>query len=116
MLRPFCSLLGISAVFLTFLLVEGCSIENTRLAHNLPERGFFLKEQQADTTPLLYAVYVPRSYDPKKPWPCILFLHGAGESGTDGLKQVIQGLGSLSQFNWRIRYILYSIAKEEHTE
>ena len=62
-------------------------------------RGFLLDEQPADGRPLLYATYVPRSYDPAKPWPCILFMHGSGESGTDGLKQVIQGLGSAIQWN-----------------
>lgn len=39
-------------------------------------------------------VYVPRDYMPTKAWPCIVFLHGMGESGDDGLKQVAQGLGS----------------------
>lgn len=37
--------------------------------------------------------YVPRDYTSSKEWPCIVFLHGRGECGTDGLKQVAQGLG-----------------------
>lgn len=41
-----------------------------------------------------YAVYVPPGYDPSKPTPTILFLHGSGESGTDGKKQTQVGLGS----------------------
>ncbi|MBS0191272.1 MAG: dienelactone hydrolase family protein [Planctomycetes bacterium] len=40
-----------------------------------------------------YALYIPPSYDPSKPCPAILFLHGSGESGTDGHKQVAQGIG-----------------------
>lgn len=47
----------------------------------------------------LYAVYVPRGYDPAKPTPTILFLHGSGESGTDGQKQIAVGLGSAIQLN-----------------
>ncbi len=39
-----------------------------------------------------YVVYLPKNA--KSPCPAILFLHGRGESGHDGLKQVIQGVGS----------------------
>jgi predicted peptidase len=44
-----------------------------------------------------YVVYVPR--EGQAPYPTILFLHGMGESGSDGLKQVIQGIGSAIQWN-----------------
>jgi predicted peptidase len=46
-----------------------------------------------------YAVYVPRWYDGSKPVPLILFLHGRGESGTDGQKTIAQGLGTAILFN-----------------
>ncbi len=46
-----------------------------------------------------YAVYVPPNYDPAKPTPTILFLHGSGESGTDGRKQTAVGLGSAIELN-----------------
>jgi predicted peptidase len=39
-----------------------------------------------------YAVYVPRGYDPAKPWPAIVFLNGSGECGTDGQRQTAVGL------------------------
>ena len=32
-----------------------------------------------------YQVYVPADYAAKPAWPAILFLHGAGERGEDGL-------------------------------
>jgi predicted peptidase len=41
-----------------------------------------------------YVLYVPRSYQPSRSWPLILFLHGSGESGTDGTRQLAEGLGS----------------------
>ncbi|HUR81920.1 MAG TPA: prolyl oligopeptidase family serine peptidase [Thermoanaerobaculia bacterium] len=44
--------------------------------------------QGFDTT---YRVFEPR--DAKPPLPAILFLHGAGESGSDGLAQTTVGLG-----------------------
>ena len=40
-----------------------------------------------------YLVYVPQGYDASKPWPLIVFLHGAGERGEDGFKQARVGLG-----------------------
>src|SRR5438034_3110676 len=40
-----------------------------------------------------YQVYVPADYAAKPSWPAILFLHGAGERGTDGLLQTNVGLG-----------------------
>jgi predicted peptidase len=43
---------------------------------------------------LPHVVYVPRDYSPDKAWPCIVFLHGSGESGTDGQKQIAQGIGT----------------------
>jgi len=39
-----------------------------------------------------YAVYVPANYTPNSKWPLILFLHGSGESGNDGVKQTAIGL------------------------
>lgn len=41
-----------------------------------------------------YSVYVPNDYDPARPWPVILFLHGAGEGGRDGLLPTEYQLGS----------------------
>ena len=41
-----------------------------------------------------YTVYVPGDYDPDRRWPAILFLHGAGEGGRDGLLPTEYQLGS----------------------
>ena len=40
-----------------------------------------------------YQVYVPADYPTTATWPLILFLHGAGERGADGLLQTTVGLG-----------------------
>ncbi|PYO93841.1 MAG: phospholipase [Gemmatimonadetes bacterium] len=39
-----------------------------------------------------YQVYVPATYAAQPSWPAILFLHGAGERGSDGLLQTSVGL------------------------
>jgi predicted peptidase len=54
--------------------------------------GFLFKSFKEAGRELEYVVYVPRGYDPSRAWPLILFLHGSGESGTDGSRQLAQGL------------------------
>ena len=39
-----------------------------------------------------YQVYVPSNYDAARAWPGVLFLHGAGERGADGLLQTAVGI------------------------
>ncbi len=42
---------------------------------------------------MAYAIWLPPGYDRARPWPCIVFMNGSGECGTDGRKQTWQGLG-----------------------
>lgn len=42
-----------------------------------------------------YAVYLPRDYSSDRPWPVVLYLHGAGFSGADGRRQTEGGLGAV---------------------
>jgi len=49
--------------------------------------------KDADGKESKYVVFIPKDYDGKKAYPLILFLHGAGETGDDGEKQVKVGLG-----------------------
>lgn len=46
-----------------------------------------------------YSVYVPRAFDPSKNWPVILFLHGAGERGADGLRSTQIGVAAAIRAN-----------------
>lgn len=61
--------------------------------------GFINKTMEVRDEERAYAVYVPRNYDPSKPWPLIVFLHGAGERGDDGLLQTEVGLPSAIRRN-----------------
>ncbi len=49
--------------------------------------------KDADGKESKYVVFVPHDYKGDKAYPLILFLHGAGETGTDGWKQESVGLG-----------------------
>lgn len=56
--------------------------------------GFLDRTITVDGVSHSYQVYVPRNYEATRTWPTILFLHGAGERGKDGLIQTEVGLGS----------------------
>lgn len=58
------------------------------------ETGFINRVAPVDGTLHPYVVYVPRAYDPGKAWPLVVFLHGRGERGRDGLVQTEVGLPS----------------------
>ncbi len=55
--------------------------------------GFINKTMTVKGKPVRYVVYVPYEYDPARAWPMIVFLHGAGERGDDGIIQTEVGIG-----------------------
>jgi len=57
------------------------------------ERGFLRKSCQVDGREHRYTIFIPHEYSPTRRWPTILFLHGIGEAGKDGVKHVGVGLG-----------------------
>jgi predicted peptidase len=63
--------------------------------------GFLYKTLTLDNETYAYCVYVPPDYTPERAWPVVLFLHGSGERGTDGLLQTDVGIGHALRRNWR---------------
>ncbi len=57
------------------------------------ETGFLDRVIGVEGREYRYQVYVPADYATESAWPAILFLHGAGERGDDGLLQTEVGLG-----------------------
>lgn len=64
-----------------------------------PQTGFLFKAVEAGGVKMKYAVYVPRDYSADAKWPVIVFLHGSGESGSDGQKMIAQGIGNSILWN-----------------
>jgi len=58
-----------------------------------PETGFLNRTVAVDGVDYRYQVFVPANWTPDQKWPIVLFLHGAGERGDDGLAQTDVGLG-----------------------
>ena len=57
------------------------------------ESGFLERTVRVGAASHPYKVYVPPGFDRARLWPVVLFLHGAGEAGTDGLRHTEVGLG-----------------------
>ena len=56
------------------------------------QTGFLNRTVEVAGKTYRYQVYVPAEFRSKKTWPVILFLHGSGERGSDGLLQTDVGL------------------------
>ena len=71
------------------------------------ETGFLDREVTLGSVSYRYQVYVPVNYARGKVHPVILFLHGAGEGGEDGLLQTQVGLGpAIRQARERFPFIV----------
>lgn len=65
------------------------------LAAALPAQratGFLDRTVTVGALTMKYQVYVPDTYDRHRPLPVILFMHGSGERGSDGLEQTQFGV------------------------
>jgi predicted peptidase len=63
------------------------------------ETGFLDRSLTLQGTTYKYQVFVPGDWTPGQNWPVILFLHGAGERGDDGLLQTDVGIGTAIRTN-----------------
>ncbi len=80
---PFALLLA-----LLILALAGCQTVNTDPGGKFLKRTVVVQGQSHS-----YQVFVPKRQTAGKPTPVVLFLHGSGERGSDGDKQLLAGLG-----------------------
>ena len=80
------------------------------------ETGFLDRAVTVGDAVYRYQVYVPLEFTPARQWPVILFLHGAGEVGTDGLLPTEVGLGSaLRRYRARFPALVVFPQLREHS-
>lgn len=84
-LRNICVKLG--TLLIVFLTGAFC----TQAKH---ETGFLDRTLSIDGTTYKYQVFIPDDWTPHQKWPMILFLHGSGERGEDGLDETDVGIGT----------------------
>ena len=63
------------------------------------ETGFLDRQVTVQGITYKYQVFVPEEWSPRQKWPIILFLHGAGERGADGLQETDVGIGTAIRSN-----------------
>ena len=79
-------------LFLLTLIVF--SLTATPAEARKTETGFLDRKVSVQGAEYKYQVFVPEDWTKNKKWPVILFLHGAGERGDDGLVQTEVGIGT----------------------
>lgn len=63
------------------------------------DTGFLDREVTVQGVNYKYQVFVPEDWTPHQKWPVILFLHGAGERGEDGIQETDVGIGTAIRTN-----------------
>jgi predicted peptidase len=84
MLTPTVAMLGLCLLGMTFAGSAARAVETGFLDRIVTVHGVRYR----------YQVYVPVDYTPQQTYPVLLFLHGVGERGDDGLLQTQVGLGA----------------------
>ena len=87
--RRSCRTVGVLVALSFFMTLTGAH------AQSPVETGFVKRTFHDATGDHGYVVWVPHNYTPDRQWPVILFLHGAGERGTDGARQAEASLGAM---------------------
>ena len=82
------SLRAVFAFLLVWLIMAVPSQAKSR------DTGFLDRTIDLRGTTYKYQVFVPNNWTPHHKWPIILFLHGAGERGNDGMQQTDVGIGT----------------------
>ena len=88
------STLRIARVALSCIAVAwaGLLLGSPRAWARPQDTGFLNRSITSNGTVYHYSVYLPTNWSPKQKWPVILFLHGSGERGSDGLDETQVGL------------------------
>lgn len=63
------------------------------------DTGFLDREVTVKGVTYKYQVFIPEDWTPHQKWPVILFLHGAGERGDDGIQETDVGIGTALRTN-----------------
>ncbi len=86
--------------------LTACKSLTPMARENQTPRSF--KKRVTHEIALNYLAYLPPDYNPKKRWPLMLFLHGAGERGTNIWLVAKHGPPKIARTNASLPFILIS--------
>jgi predicted peptidase len=96
------------------ILIFGLLLATTSRADDMAIKNqtehLFRGQTSAKSFELKYLLFLPKDYDPsgEKKWPLMLFLHGAGERGTNLAKVAAHGPPKMVKTNANFPFILIS--------
>ncbi len=76
------------------LRLQPCSFASTGRINLVVDDFQVLTYEAPSGKRMPYRLFVPKNYDPTKKYPLVMFLHGAGERGTDGNVQLEANAGA----------------------
>ncbi len=81
-------------LFTTFLALTMLPVAHAKRAEHphAQDTGFLNRVVALNGVSYKYQVYLPENWNPHEKWPIILFLHGSGERGSDGMDETQVGL------------------------
>ena len=85
------------ALAMKTLLIMGLMLFG--ITHAAEEKFVAKTYESADKKALNYRIHLPKNMDPKKRYPLVLFLHGAGERGDDNKRQLAHGAKQLLDYS-----------------
>jgi poly(3-hydroxybutyrate) depolymerase len=78
--------------WLLFAFVLLSAVPRARAAARHPDTGFLNRRVTVNGVTYRYQVYLPENWNEHGLWPIILFLHGSGERGSEGMDETQIGL------------------------
>ncbi|MGH7176729.1 MAG: hypothetical protein ACREJC_05055 [Tepidisphaeraceae bacterium] len=83
------------AAALLLAVAAGCSNPDPaqKLTNVVPGTGFSVHTVKSGGSDHKYSVFIPRNYNKNTKYPTVIFLHGIGEAGSDGVKSRTVGIG-----------------------
>lgn len=100
---------------LLFVLFFGAGMSNHSTSMAAADgRDRFEKREFKDAAgqTLLYRLLKPKDYDPKRKYPLVVFLHGAGERGSDNTAQLVHGMSDFASDKIMESYPAFVIAPQ----
>ncbi len=94
MIRPLKLALAAAVLLSGVSMLPGCNGANDNALNQLNDgpKGFMIKTLARGDRERKYGVFVPLTYDSSRSYPCIIFLHGMGEGGSDSRPNLRVGL------------------------
>jgi predicted peptidase len=93
--------------------LASCWAQEDKAVVEDPEKLFEPREfVGADGQTLKYRLLKPAPYNADRKYPLVIFLHGAGERGSDNKAQLKHGMADFCKAKWRDKYPCYVVAPQ----